>query len=332
MKILVTGGAGFVGSHYVRSILAGEYRGYEQAQVTVVDKLTYAGHLSSLPAGHPRLHFIEADVCDPGPMLAALAGQDAVVHFAAESHVDRSLLWARQFALTNVVGTQNLLDCCLRAGVRRVVHVSTDEVYGSIEAGSWREGDPLEPNSPYSAAKAGGDLMARAYHQTHGLDVRVTRCCNNYGPYQTIEKVIPLFVTNLLDGQDVPLYGDGQNQREWIHVADHCRAVQLVLDRGRPGGLYHIGGHTSLTNAELTRRLLELCGAGPERVRRVADRKGHDRRYALDDTKIRQELGYRPAVPFVSGLAQTVAWYQASRWWWEPQRETARLPVAGAGS
>jgi dTDP-glucose 4,6-dehydratase len=331
MKILVTGGAGFVGSQYVRAILAGEYVGYENARVTVVDKLTYAGNLTSLPARHPRLDFIEADVCDPREMMAALPGHDAVVHFAAESHVDRSLLSARQFALTNVVGTQNLLECCLRAGVPRVVQVSTDEVYGSIESGSWREDDPLAPNSPYSASKSGGDLMARAYYRTHGLDVRVTRCCNNYGPYQCIEKLIPLFVTNLLDGKDVPLYGDGQNQREWIHVADHCQALQLVLDRGRPGECYNIGGQIRLTNAELTGQLLALCGAGQDRIRPVADRKGHDRRYAVDDGKIRRELGYQPLIPFSTGLADTVAWYRANRRWWGPQRQAVRLPVPASG-
>jgi dTDP-glucose 4,6-dehydratase len=321
MRILVTGGAGFIGSHYVRSLLAGRYPGWEQAKVTVVDKLTYAGNRASLPLADPRLEFIEADVADPEAMMDIIPGHQAVVHFAAESHVDRSLLWARDFVVTNVVGTQTILECCLRASVERVIAVSTDEVYGSVPSGARREGDPLEPNSPYAASKAAADMIARAYYQTHGLGICVTRCANNYGPYQSPEKLIPLFVTNLLDGLDVPLYGDGLHVREWIHVDDHCRAVHLVLERGRPGEVYNIGGGIRLTNAELTNRLLALCGAGPERVRHVPDRKGHDRRYAIDDAKIRRELRYRPLVPFSTGLADAVRWYTAHRSWWEPQRQ-----------
>jgi dTDP-glucose 4,6-dehydratase len=328
MRIMVTGGAGFIGSHYVRCLLAGRYQGWERAKVTVVDKLTYAGNRANLPLGDPRLEFIEADVADPETMMGVIPGHQAVVHFAAESHVDRSLLWAREFVMANVAGTQNVLECCLRAGTERVISVSTDEVYGSVPSGARREGDPLEPNSPYAASKAAADMIARAYHQTHGLPVCVTRCANNYGPYQCPEKLIPLFITNLLDGLDVPLYGDGLHVREWIHVDDHCGAVHLVLERGRPGEVYNIGGGTRLTNAELTTRLLTLCGAGPERVRHVSDRKGHDRRYALDDAKIRMELGYCPRVPFSAGLADAVGWYAAHRSWWEPLRQRALLPQA----
>jgi dTDP-glucose 4,6-dehydratase len=225
--------------------------------------------------------------------------------------------------MTNFVGTQALLEAALEAGVRRFVHVSTDEVYGSIEAGSWRETHQLEPSSPYSAAKAGSDLMARAYAKTHSLDVSITRCSNNYGPYQFPEKVIPLFVTNLMDGIKVPLYGDGGNVRDWLHVNDHCRGIQLVLERGRPGEVYNIGGGTELTNKELTGLLLDACDAGWEMVEYVEDRKGHDRRYSLDITKISRELGYSPQIRFVDGLADTVTWYRNSRSWWEPLKQRA---------
>jgi dTDP-glucose 4,6-dehydratase len=249
-----------------------------------------------------------------------MADVDEVVHFAAESHVDRSILRAAEFVLTNVVGTQTLLEAALRFDVARFVHVSTDEVYGSIASGSWSEDHPLEPNSPYSASKAGSDLIARAYHRTHGLPVMITRCSNNYGPYQLPEKVIPLFVTNLLDGLRVPLYGDGLNVRDWLHVDDHCRAVELVRARGRTGEVYNIGGGTELTNRELTERLLEACGAGWDMVEPVTDRLGHDRRYSLDISKVSSELGYAPRVAFDVGLAETVAWYREHRDWWSPLR------------
>ena len=321
MRILVTGGAGFIGSHYVRSLLAGAYPGYEDARVTVVDSLTYAGNLANLPQAHPRLEFVKGDICD-GPLLReVLPGHDAVMHFAAESHVDRSLYGAAEFVRTNVGGTQSLLDACLHTGVRRVVHVSTDEVYGSIDEGAWTEESPLLPNSPYAASKASSDLMARAYWRTHGLDVSVTRCSNNYGPYQHVEKLIPLFVTNLLDGRPVPLYGDGGNVREWLHVDDHCRALQLVLTKGRSGHVYNVGGGQHATNREITERLLELCGAGWEMVRHVTDRKGHDQRYALDDSKIREELGYEPRIPFGPALAELVAWYRENRAWWQALKD-----------
>ncbi|MEU6746409.1 dTDP-glucose 4,6-dehydratase [Spirillospora sp. NPDC046719] len=322
MNLLVTGAAGFIGSAYVRDLLDGRYPGTRDVRVTALDKLTYAGDLRNLPTGDPRLTFVKGDVCDFALLADLLPGHDAVVHFAAESHVDRSLADAAPFVMTNVAGTHTLLEACRHVGVERVVHVSTDEVYGSIAHGSWTEAFPLEPNSPYSASKAAGDLFARAYWRSHDLSVSVTRCCNNYGPYQNVEKVIPLFVTRLIDGLDVPLYGDGRNVREWLHVTDHCRAVHLVLTAGAAGEVYNIGGGTELTNLELTERLLTLCGAGPERVRRVPDRKAHDRRYSLDGGKIMEELGFEPAVPFDQGLADVVTWYRDNRWWWQENRLT----------
>lgn len=327
MRVLVTGGAGFIGSHYVRQAISGEYASVRDAEIVVLDKLTYAGNRANLDpvADSPRLRFVRGDICDPAVVGEAMAGVDLVVHFAAESHVDRSILGAADFVLTNVLGTQNLLQAALDAGVGRFVHVSTDEVYGSIEQGSWTEEHVLEPNSPYSASKASSDLVARSFHRTYGLPVCVTRCSNNYGPYQFPEKVIPLFVTNLLDGKPVPLYGDGLNVRDWLHVDDHCRGIQLVADGGRPGEIYNIGGGTELTNRELTERLLAAVGVGWEMVERVEDRKGHDRRYSVDITKISRELGYRPEVDFEAGLADTVRWYAENRQWWEPLKERAAL-------
>ncbi|KPC66682.1 dTDP-glucose 4,6-dehydratase [Streptomyces chattanoogensis] len=316
MRILITGGAGFKGSHFVRSLLDDRYAGWEGARVTVLDKLTYAGNRAGLPASHPRLTFVQGDVCDSALLREVLPGHDAVVHFAAESHVDRSITGAAEFFRTNVLGTQALLDAVLATGVERVVHVSTDEVYGSIEEGAWTEERPLLPNTPYAASKAGSDLVARSYWRTHGVDVSVTRCSHNYGPYQHPEKLIPLFITNLLEGRPVPLYGDGRNVREWMHVDDHCRALHLVLNNGRAGEVYNVGGGNERTNLALTERLLELCGADASMVRRVADRKGHDLRYALDETKIREELGYTPRIPFDQGLADTVAWYRDNPGWW----------------
>ncbi|SCF13247.1 dTDP-glucose 4,6-dehydratase [Micromonospora coriariae] len=290
--------------------------------VTVLDKLTYSGNPANLDPvrDDPRLRFVQGDICDPALVDEVVPGHDVIVHLAAESHVDRSIAGAAPFVTTNVLGTQTLLDAALRHGIRRFVHVSTDEVYGSIDEGSWTETWPLAPNSPYSASKAGSDLLALAYHRTHGMDVVVTRSSNNYGPYQFPEKVIPLFVTNLLDGGTVPLYGDGGNVRDWLHVHDHCRGIALVQQKGRPGEVYHIGGGTELTNRELTGRLLEACGAGWDRVDPVPDRKGHDRRYSLDTTKISKELGYAPSIDLERGLAATVRWYRDNRAWWEPLR------------
>jgi dTDP-glucose 4,6-dehydratase len=313
-RLLVTGGAGFIGSNYVRMVLGG---GLPESSVTVVDALTYAGNLANLEPVKDRIDFVHGDIRDAELLTKLVPGHDVVINFAAESHVDRSIAGAAPFVTTNVAGVQTLLQACLEGGVSTVVQVSTDEVYGSIASGSWTEDTPLAPNSPYSAAKAGGDLIALAYYRTYGLDVRVTRCCNNYGPYQFPEKVIPLFATNLLDGLSVPLYGDGLNVREWVHIDDHCRGIHLVLEKGSAGQVYHIGGTTELPNVELTELLLEASGAGWDRVQRVPDRLGHDRRYSLDDGLLRS-MGYAPQVDFRDGLTETVRWYAENRAWWEP--------------
>ncbi|RSN13199.1 dTDP-glucose 4,6-dehydratase [Streptomyces sp. WAC 05977] len=325
MRVLVTGGAGFIGSHYVRQVLTGAYPSLADAELIVLDKLTYAGNEANLELvrENPRYRFEKGDICDAALVGELMRGIDLVVHFAAESHVDRSIAGAADFVLTNVLGTQTLLQAALEAGVGKFVHVSTDEVYGSIDKGSWDEDHVLEPNSPYSASKASSDLLARSFFRTHGLPVCVTRCSNNYGPYQFPEKVIPLFVTNLLDGKKVPLYGDGLNVRDWLHVDDHCNGIQLVADGGRPGEVYNIGGGTELTNRELTERLLDAVGAGWDSVEPVVDRKGHDRRYSVDITKISRELGYAPRKSFEDGLAETVAWYSGNRSWWEPLKKRA---------
>ncbi|HIY66504.1 MAG TPA: dTDP-glucose 4,6-dehydratase [Candidatus Agrococcus pullicola] len=327
MKLLVTGGAGFIGSNFVRRAIGGEYPHLAGAHVTVLDALTYSGNLANLESvrDSANFDFVHGDILDPDVLDRVLPGVDAVVHFAAESHVDRSVLDASVFIDTNVAGTQRLLDAALRHGVGRFVHVSTDEVYGSIDEGSWAEDHLLEPNSPYAASKASSDLVARSYHRTHGLHVNITRCSNNYGPYHFPEKVIPLFVTNLIDGRGVPLYGDGRNVRDWLHVDDHCRGVALVLEAGEAGEIYNIGGGTELSNRELTRLLLEATGRDASFIEPVADRKGHDLRYSVDSSKISERLGYRPRVPFERGLEEVVQWYRDNRAWWEPLKERARL-------
>ncbi|MEZ7006994.1 dTDP-glucose 4,6-dehydratase [Streptomyces sp. AD55] len=329
MRILVTGGAGFVGSQFVRALLLGRLVSGAGARVTVLDSLTYAGNEANLApvAGRAGYVFVRGDVRDPVVVDEVVRGQDVVVHFAAESHVDRSIADAAPFVATNVLGTQVLLEAARRHRVGRFVQVSTDEVYGSIAEGSWTEESVPAPNSPYAASKAGADLLALSYHRTHGMDVVVTRCSNNYGPYHFPEKMIPLFTTNLLDGRKVPLYGDGRQVRDWVHVLDHCRGVDLVLRGGRAGEVYHIGGGTELSNRELTGLLLRACGAGADRVEYVADRKGHDLRYSLSFGKIREELGYEPLVGFEEGLADTVRWYREHRSWWEPLKGRAALPV-----
>jgi dTDP-glucose 4,6-dehydratase len=332
VRILVTGGAGFIGSHYVRTLLTGGYPGYEDAEVTVLDALTYAGNKANLApvTSNPQLRFVHGDITDAALVSQLVPGHDAVINFAAESSVDRSIEGAAPFVATNVAGVQVLLQACLKARTTQTarspqfVQVSTDEVYGSIASGAWTEQSPVQPNSPYAAAKAGGDLIALSYARTHGLDVRITRCCNNYGPFQYPEKVIPLFVTNLLLGEPVPLYGDGGNVRGWIHVDDHCRGIQLVLERGQAGQVYHVNGDAELTNWELTGALLEACGAGPDWAGGGRHRPAHDRRYALNDDRLRA-LGYRPRIPFARGLAETVDWYRANRAWWQPLRR----PPAG---
>ena len=323
MRILVTGGAGFIGSEFVRQLLGAD----AEARITVLDKLTYSGVEENLApvAKHAGYTFVRGDICDAEAVDQVMPGHDAVVHFAAESHVDRSIAGAGPFVTTNVLGTQVLLDSARKHGVGRFVHVSTDEVYGSISEGSWTEEWPLQPNSPYSASKAASDLLALAYHRTHGMDVVVTRCSNNYGHYQFPEKVIPLFTTNLLDGKQVPLYGTGGNIRDWLHVSDHCRGIELALLKGRAGEVYNIGGGTEITNKELTGLLLDAAGVGWDMVVPVEDRKGHDLRYSLDITKIGDELGYAPQVRFEDGLAATIAWYRDNRAWWEPLKQKAAL-------
>jgi dTDP-glucose 4,6-dehydratase len=327
MKLLVTGGAGFIGSHYVRTLLDGAWGLSAPDEVVVLDKFTYAGNIENLAPvrDDERLRIVEGDILDRELVDELIGWADAVVHFAAESHVDRSILGARDFVMTNAVGTQTLLDSALALGIDKFVHVSTDEVYGSIPEGSWDENEPLLPNSPYSASKASSDLLARAYHRTHGVPVSITRCSNNYGPYQFPEKVIPLFVTNLIDGANVPLYGEGTNIRDWLHVDDHCRGIHLVLLSGRVGEVYNIGGGTELTNSELTGLLLAATGTDWDRVDRVTDRLGHDLRYSVDISKITAELGYTPQVDFEKGLADTVEWYRNNREWWEPLKARAAL-------
>jgi len=313
MRLFVTGGAGFIGSNYVRLALA------EGHQVTNFDALTYAGNLASLRdvEDHPGYRFVHADITDRAAVADAMTGHDAVVHFAAESHVDRSIVSPDEFVRTNCDGTNVLCDVARRLEIGRFVHVSTDEVYGSIERGSFTEDDRLGPRSPYSASKAGSDLIALSYHATYGLPVLVTRASNNFGPYQYPEKVIPLFVTNLLDGEKVPLYGDGLNVRDWLYVEDHCRAVELLLHEGVVGEIYNIGGGNELANIELTRKLLALTGRDETYVQPVADRLGHDRRYSVATDKL-AALGWRPQRQLDEALEATVAWYRDNRWWWEP--------------
>ncbi|MBU6280494.1 MAG: dTDP-glucose 4,6-dehydratase [Actinomycetales bacterium] len=322
-RFLVTGAAGFIGSHFVRELLAGHYE-LEASEVTVLDKLTYAGNLENLAgvSADPRYRFVQGDICDAGLLDSLLPGHDVVVNFAAETHVDRSIHGPQDFIITNVVGAQTLFDACLRHDVPRTVHIGTDEVYGSIDVGSWNEDEPLRPNSPYSAAKASAELLVRAYHVTYGLNISSTRCSNNYGPYQFPEKVIPLFVTNLIDGEQVPLYGDGLNVRDWLHVDDHCRGIALVVQVGEPGQSYNIGGGLELNNRELTERVLAAMGADWSSVRPVEDRKGHDRRYSVDDSRLRA-LGYQPQHTFDDGLAETVAWYRGNEAWWRPLKDRA---------
>ncbi|WP_306370098.1 dTDP-glucose 4,6-dehydratase [Nocardiopsis sp. CC223A] len=319
MKIVVIGGAGFIGSQFVRDIVLGERPGFEHADVTVYDRFTYAGSRANLGEALQRCRVVEGDVCDQASLTDVLAGSDLVVNFAAETHVDRSITDSHAFMRTNALGTQALMRACLNTSVPRIVQVSTDEVYGSIERGRWTEDQSISPNSPYAAAKASGDLIALAYARTHGLPVSITRCGNNYGPFQYPEKLVPLFITHLLEGKRVPLYGDGKNVREWVHTADHCAGIRLVALAGEPGAVYNISGSVELSNTEIVDRLLELLGATWDRVEFVADRQGHDFRYALDDSRIRS-LGYTPEVDFDKGLADTVRWYRENPDWWGPRK------------
>jgi dTDP-glucose 4,6-dehydratase len=315
VRLLVTGGAGFIGSNFVRMVLD-----TTDDHVTIYDALTYAGVRANVStANATRLRFVHADVCDRAALLEAMDGHDVVIHFAAETHVDRSIVGPDAFVRTNCAGTNVVCDTARQVGVERLVHISTDEVYGSIEEGSFTEEDPLGPRSPYSASKAGSDLIALSYVTTHDVPVVVTRSSNNYGPFQFPEKVIPLFVTNLLEGRKVPLYGDGGNVRDWCHVLDNCRAIDLVARRGRTGEIYNIGAGQELTNRELTRKLLALLGKDERWIEPVADRLGHDRRYSITTEKI-AALGWQPSLGLDEGLATTVEWYRQHRSWWAPLR------------
>ncbi|HUU61360.1 MAG TPA: dTDP-glucose 4,6-dehydratase [Acidimicrobiia bacterium] len=317
-RYLVTGGAGFIGSNFVRYLLAQE----PEATVTNLDLLTYAGVEATVREldADPRHRFVRGDIGDAELVDRLLPGHDVVVNFAAETHVDRSITGPAVFLQTNVVGTGVLIDAARRHGIPRFLQVSTDEVYGSLAEGFAPEEAPLRPSSPYSASKAAGDLLVRSYAVTYGYGAIVTRCTNNYGPYQFPEKVIPLFVTNLLEGRKVPLYGEGRNERDWLHVEDHCAALHLLVDRGAPGEVYNIGADAQLANIELTRRILAALGAGEEMIERVPDRPGHDLRYAVDSAKLRR-LGWAPAHPFEDHLAATIEWYRSRPDWWRPLRE-----------
>lgn len=319
MKLFVTGGAGFIGSNFVRHVLA-----ESDDSVTVFDALTYAGNRANLAEfeDDDRFAFVHADICDRDAVTASMAGHDVVVHFAAESHVDRSIVNPDEFVRTNCDGTNVLCDVARRVGVERFVHISTDEVYGSIEVGSFSESSPLGPRSPYSAAKAGSDLIALSYFTTYGLPVVVTRSSNQFGPFQFPEKVIPLFTTNLLDGAKVPLYGDGGNIRDWLFVEDNVRAVEVVLREGVVGEVYNIGAHNEITNRELTYKLLELTGRDESFIEPVEDRLGHDRRYSITTDKV-AGLGWKPARQLDEALATTVRWYRDHRDWWEPLKARA---------
>ena len=317
-NVLITGGAGFIGSNFVRSLL----REQRDARIVNFDKLTYAGNLENLSdiQHDPRYTFVRGDICDRASLDAAFRdfAIDTVVHFAAESHVDRSILGASVFIQTNVVGTQVLLDAAKDHGVERFLHVSTDEVYGSLGAeGRFSESTPLHPNSPYAASKAGSDLLALAYHHTFGIPVVMTRCSNNYGPYQFPEKLIPLMIINALHGKPLPVYGDGMQVRDWLHVDDHCAAIARVLSHGRVGEVYNIGGNNEWKNIDIVRLLLRTMGKPESLITYVTDRPGHDRRYAIDARKIKRELGWEPAVRFEQGLPKTVEWYLSHESWWQ---------------
>jgi dTDP-glucose 4,6-dehydratase len=319
MKVLVTGAAGFIGSNFTRMFVRGQMR--DLSSMVILDKLTYAGVLSNLTEseGKTNIRFIQGDICEARLVSDLISDVDAVINFAAESHVDRSISGAADFVQTNIVGVQVLLDAIKSSGRKiRFLQVSTDEVYGSIDEGSWTEEWPLVPNSPYSASKASGELLARSYNRTHGTDVVITRCSNNYGTHHFPEKLIPLFITNLIEGKKIPVYGTGENVRDWLHVDDHCRGIYSVLMNGRSGEVYNIGGGRELTNNAITSLILEAMGANESSIQFVEDRKGHDLRYSVDWTKINRELGYEPQVKFEDGLKETIKWYRDNEVWWKP--------------
>lgn len=324
MKIVVTGGAGFIGSNFVRRLLGGAYRGLVPDEVLVLDALTYAGNPENLKPvqDDPRFSFVHGDVRDPETVARVLRRADMVVHFAAESHVDRSIADGSDFVDTNIVGTFNLMRQAHGGRSGRLVVVSTDEVYGSIDAGSWDEHRPLQPNSVYAASKASVDMLGMSFHRTHGIDIVTVRPSNNYGPYQHPEKLIPRFITDLLDGRKVPVYGDGTNVREWLHVDDCCRGIALAAVAGRSGEVYNIGSGRELSNLDLTGLLLDLTGADWSSVDFVDDRPGHDFRYSMDFQKAGRELGYQPESIFHEALADVVEWYAKNREWWTPLKET----------
>jgi len=317
MNILVTGGCGFIGSNFIRYLLGNR----PSVRIFNLDKLTYAGNPANLRdiESDSRYHFIHGDICDSVLVRDLVRRENitTIVHFAAESHVDRSISDASDFIRTNVLGTFTLLEAALSEHVDRFIHISTDEVYGSIDEGAFTESDPLNPSSPYSSSKASSDLIARSYFITHGLPVIITRCTNNYGPYQYPEKLIPLFITNLLEGKNIPVYGTGKNVRDWIHVLDHCRAIDCVLQNGTPGEIYNIGGDNERSNLEITSLILDALGKDESCIEYVKDRLGHDFRYSLDSSKLK-DLGWKPEYSFDQGLHETVAWYKANAWWWHP--------------
>ena len=316
MKVLVTGGAGFIGSEFVRSVSQGKFS--KISDMVVIDKLTYSGSLENIDSvSKDSFEFIHGDICDPDVISKAVRGIDAVINFAAESHVDRSIASSLEFVRTNVEGTNNLLTYSIKENVPIFLQVSTDEVYGSIQSGSWNEASPEKPNSPYAASKAAADLLALSFNRTYGLGVRITRCSNNYGPYQFPEKLIPFFITRLSQGKRVPLYGDGKNIRDWLHVSDHCMGIYLTLINGIDGSVYNLGGGCELSNLELTKILISILGKSTEQIDFVEDRLGHDVRYSLNDTKARNELGYLPVKSFEAGIRETVAWYEANPSWWK---------------
>jgi dTDP-glucose 4,6-dehydratase len=319
MRVLVTGGAGFIGSHFVKMAIKGNFKAI--TSIRVLDNFTYSGLRSNLEpiSQSESFELMVGDITNPNDVESACSGVDAVINFAAESHVDRSISDSSAFIQTNIEGVRILLEQCRKLKIR-FLQVSTDEVYGSISNGSWTEDSPLEPNSPYSASKASGDLIVRSFHKTFGVDTVITRCSNNYGPNQFPEKIIPLFITNLIVGKEVPLYGDGKNIRDWLHVSDHCRGLALALVNGKSGEVYNIGGGQEMTNLELTLVILNKFGLGEEKIEFIADRRGHDFRYSVDWNKAHEELGYRPEVDFSKGIVDTIDWYRNNQIWWEPLR------------